>query len=63
MHTFREANWVADSLSKYSHTIPAPKIFFSNHNLPKEARAYYQLEEQEVPSFTRKKTKKIKEPP
>ncbi|XP_015159877.1 uncharacterized protein [Solanum tuberosum] len=62
-HTFREANYVADSLSKQSHKITSPQIYCSNQQLPKEARAYYQLDMIEIANFRRKKIKKIKEPP
>ncbi|XP_049378041.1 uncharacterized protein LOC125842768 [Solanum stenotomum] len=62
-HTFREANFVADSLSKYSHKITSPQIYLGIHQLPKETRAYYQLDILEMANFRRRKIKKIKEPP
>ena len=58
-HAYREANWVADALSKYSHQTTTPQVFFRHQQLPKEAKAYYQLDLMEMPSFRRKK---IKEP-
>ncbi|XP_015160335.1 uncharacterized protein [Solanum tuberosum] len=62
-HNFREANFVANSLSKQSHKLTSPQIYCSNQQLPKEARAYYQLEMIEMASFRRRKIKRIKEPP
>ncbi|KAK4733757.1 hypothetical protein R3W88_008018 [Solanum pinnatisectum] len=62
-HTYREANCVADALSKHSHRISTPQVYFNSQQIPKEAWAYYQLFKQEVISFRRKKIKKIKEPP
>uniref|UniRef100_M1DRY4 RNase H family protein n=1 Tax=Solanum tuberosum TaxID=4113 RepID=M1DRY4_SOLTU len=62
-HTFREANFVADSLSKHSHKITSPQLYFNRNQLPKEARVYYQLEKLEMASFRRRRIKKIKEPP
>ncbi|XP_069154435.1 uncharacterized protein [Solanum lycopersicum] len=62
-HIFREANWVADSLSKHSHDTTAPQVYFSSTQLPKEAQAYYQMDLLNMPSFRRKKTKKIFDPP
>ncbi|KAH0655392.1 hypothetical protein KY285_030274 [Solanum tuberosum] len=62
-HTFREANFVADSLSKHSHKITSPQLYFNRNQLPKEARAYYQLDKLEMASSRRRKIKKILEPP
>ncbi|KAK6780049.1 hypothetical protein RDI58_022233 [Solanum bulbocastanum] len=62
-HTFGEANFVADTLAKHSHTIPNPQIYFKWQQLPKQARAYYQLDMTEMPSFRRRKLKRINEPP
>jgi len=62
-HIFREANFVADSLAKYSHKITTPQIYYSIQQLPKQARAYYQLDMIGMASFRRRKTKKIHEPP
>uniref|UniRef100_M1DB97 RNase H family protein n=1 Tax=Solanum tuberosum TaxID=4113 RepID=M1DB97_SOLTU len=62
-HTLREANNVADSLSKQSHKITCPQIYCNNQQLPREARAYYQLDMLGMASFRRRKIKRIKEPP
>ncbi|XP_015084239.1 uncharacterized protein LOC107027648 [Solanum pennellii] len=62
-HIFREANWVADALSKHSHNSTAPQVYFNSNQLPKEAQAYYQMDLMNMPSFRRKKTKMIFEPP
>nr|XP_019067280.1 uncharacterized protein LOC109119268 [Solanum lycopersicum] len=62
-HIFREVNWVADALSKHSHNTTAPQVYFNSNQLPKEAKAYYQMDLMNMPSFRRKKTKKIFDPP
>ncbi|XP_015087101.1 uncharacterized protein LOC107030273 [Solanum pennellii] len=62
-HVYREANGVADALSKHSHQTGSPQIYFSQHQLPMATREYYQMDLMEMPNFRRKKTKKIKEPP
>ncbi|WMV45638.1 hypothetical protein MTR67_039023 [Solanum verrucosum] len=62
-HILREANFVADSLSKHSHKIRSPQIYCNTQHLPKETRAYYQLDMLGMTSFRRRKTKRIKEPP
>uniref|UniRef100_M1DMV9 RNase H family protein n=1 Tax=Solanum tuberosum TaxID=4113 RepID=M1DMV9_SOLTU len=61
-YTFREANFVADSLSKHSHNITTPQLYFSEQQLPKETRAYHQMDIMEMANFRRRKIKKIKEP-
>ncbi|KAK6782003.1 hypothetical protein RDI58_019799 [Solanum bulbocastanum] len=62
-HIYREANCAADSLSKHSHKITSPQVYFNSQQLPKETKAYHQLDMQEVTNFRRRKTKRIKEPP
>ncbi|KAK4706306.1 hypothetical protein R3W88_034140 [Solanum pinnatisectum] len=62
-HTYREANSVADSLAKQSHKIMSPSIYSNSQQLPKEARAHYQLDMMEMENFRRRKIKRIKEPP
>ncbi|KAK6780036.1 hypothetical protein RDI58_022220 [Solanum bulbocastanum] len=62
-HTYREANSVADSLAKHSHKITSPNIYTNSQQLPKEARAHYQLDVLEMANFRRRKIKRIKEPP
>ena len=63
LHVFREANCVADALSKFSHKINYPQIYFNSQQMPKEAKSYYHLDLLQMPNFIRKKTKRIKEPP
>ena len=43
-HIYREASWVADTLSKHRHKIACPEIYYSIQELPKEANAYFQLD-------------------
>ncbi|KAK4707011.1 hypothetical protein R3W88_033425 [Solanum pinnatisectum] len=62
-HTYREANTVADLLSKESHKMTSPSMYNSSQQLPKEAKGYYQLDIMEMASFRRRKIKRIKEPP
>ncbi|KAK4729613.1 hypothetical protein R3W88_022601 [Solanum pinnatisectum] len=62
-HIYREANTVADLLSKESHKMTSSSIYNSSQQLPKEARGYYQLDIMEMASFRRRKIKRIKEPP
>ena len=38
IHVFREENCVADALSKHSHNIANPLVYFHIHQLPKEAK-------------------------
>ena len=63
VHVFREANCVADALSKFSHKTNTPQIYFNSQQMPKEAKSYYHLDLLQMPNFKRKKTKIIKEPP
>lgn len=62
-HTLREAICVADLLSKYSHILTSPQLYFNINQTPKEVKAYYQLDKQGMASFKRRKMKRIKEPP
>ncbi|KAH0712319.1 hypothetical protein KY285_007878 [Solanum tuberosum] len=62
-HTLREANFTADSLSKHSHKITSPQLYFNSQQLPKETRAYHQLDIMEMANFRRRKIKRIKKPP
>ena len=39
-HIFIEANWVADTLSKHSHKLTRPQIYYKSQEIPKEAKAY-----------------------
>lgn len=63
IHIFREANYVVDSLSKFSHSIPAPKVFFEVQQFLRNAKTYYTLDKINMTAFKRKRLKRIKEPP
>lgn len=41
---YREANFVANTLSKHGHNVTSPSLYFSTHQLPREARAYFELD-------------------
>lgn len=62
-HTYREENFVADTIGKFSHSLVAPQVYFDPSNIPKEARDYYTLDKMDMKNFRRKKLKKNKEPP
>lgn len=62
-HTYRETNFAADCLAKYNHAITAPKLFFTESQLPRQAKAYYDLDKIGMASFRRRKSKRIKESP
>lgn len=59
-HTCREANFVADYLSKHSHTISSLRLFFTDLELPREAKAYFELHKSGMESFRRRKLKRMK---
>lgn len=40
----REANFVADSMAKFSHSLTVRQVFFDDHFIPREAKAYYYLD-------------------
>jgi len=63
IHTLREANFVADSLSKHSHQLSSPHVYYNVQQLPKLAAAYLQQDLAGMASFRRRKLKRIKEPP
>ncbi|XP_049399717.1 uncharacterized protein LOC125863742 [Solanum stenotomum] len=63
IHTLREANFVADSLSKHSHQLTTPQLYFSIQQLPRLATTYLQQDITSMASFRRRKLKRIKEPP
>ncbi|KAH0646562.1 hypothetical protein KY284_034446 [Solanum tuberosum] len=63
IHTLREANFVADSLSKHSHQLTSPHVYFSSQQLPKLTATYLQQDHAGMASFRRRKLKRIKEPP
>jgi len=56
-------NFSADSLSKHSHKITSPQLYLNSQQLPKETRAYHQLDIMEMANFRRRKIKRIKKPP
>lgn len=60
---FREANFVADTLAKFSHNLSIPQLFFDIQDMPKDAKAYYYLDKVEMIAFRRRKLKSIKELP
>ncbi|XP_055807012.1 uncharacterized protein LOC129875801 [Solanum dulcamara] len=62
-HTYREANFTADALSKHSHKCTTPQIYLTKQELPKEARAYFELDKLEMANFKRRRLKRIKKPP
>lgn len=62
-HIYKEANFVADSLAKFSHSLTAPQTYLEFQYIPKEAEAYFHLDKMNMVSFKRKKLKKIREPP
>ncbi|XP_055800361.1 uncharacterized protein LOC129869765 [Solanum dulcamara] len=62
-HTYREANFTADALSKHSHKCTTPHIYLTKQELPKEARAYFELDKLEMANFRRRRLKRIKKPP
>ncbi|KAH0661517.1 hypothetical protein KY284_026448 [Solanum tuberosum] len=59
-HILREANFVADSLSKHNHKITNPQIYCNTQHLPKETRTYYQLDMLGMACFRKRKTKRMK---
>ncbi|WMV45629.1 hypothetical protein MTR67_039014 [Solanum verrucosum] len=63
IHTLREANFVADTLSKHSHQLTSQMIYFNTQQLPKTAATYLQQDMAGMASFRRRKLKRIKEPP
>ncbi|XP_015158405.1 uncharacterized protein [Solanum tuberosum] len=63
IHTLREANFVANLLSKHIHQITSPQVYFNSQQLPKLAAAYLQHDLADMASFRRGKLKRIKEPP
>ncbi|XP_055802719.1 uncharacterized protein LOC129871761 [Solanum dulcamara] len=62
-HTYREANFTADVLSKHSHKCTTPQIYLNKQELPKEARPYFELDKLEMANFRRRRLKRIKKPP
>lgn len=62
-HVYREANFPADTLSKYSHMIDSTHQFYNYQQLPHETKGYYKLDKLGMPCYRRKKLKRIKKPP
>ncbi|PHU06760.1 hypothetical protein BC332_23249 [Capsicum chinense] len=61
-HVFREANFVADALSKVSHQSDKPQHYFHSCRLPSTVDGYFYLDKLGMPSFRRKKMTKLHEP-
>ncbi|OIT03600.1 hypothetical protein A4A49_51258, partial [Nicotiana attenuata] len=62
-HVYREANCLADTLSKHIHNLTALTNFHSFHSLPSQIRGQIQQDFLETPAFRHKKTNKIIIPP
>ncbi|KAG5568559.1 hypothetical protein H5410_064420, partial [Solanum commersonii] len=58
-----KANFVADILSKNSHKLTSPLIYFNTQQLPNLATTYLQQDMIGMASFRKTKLKRIKEPP
>ncbi|WMV50120.1 hypothetical protein MTR67_043505 [Solanum verrucosum] len=62
-HTYREANNMADHLSKFSHTLDIIHQFYIKEQLPTLSKGSFILEKLDMPTFRRKRLKRIKRPP
>ncbi|WMV45626.1 hypothetical protein MTR67_039011 [Solanum verrucosum] len=62
-HTYREANNTADHLSKFSHTSDIIQHIYIKEQLPTLAKGSFILEKLDMPTFRRKRLKRIKRPP
>lgn len=62
-HVYREANYVANILSKHSHILDNIHQFLDHHHLPEEARGYFRMDKLGMPHFRRRKLNRIKKPP
>ncbi|XP_055814183.1 uncharacterized protein LOC129883575 [Solanum dulcamara] len=62
-HVYREANFSADTLSKYSHEVVNTQQFYSYQQVPHATRGYVKLDKLEMTGFRRRKLKRIKQPP
>ncbi|PHT27304.1 hypothetical protein CQW23_33091 [Capsicum baccatum] len=62
-HVYREANYTADALSKYSHHYDITQQYYTHQQLPRAAKGYFILDKLGTMSFRRRKLKRIKKPP
>ncbi|KAH0692184.1 hypothetical protein KY285_019281 [Solanum tuberosum] len=60
IHTYREANFTADFLSKQSHRHDNIQHYYVPNQLPAAAKGSYLLEKMGMQNFRRKKLKRIK---
>ncbi|KAM3375976.1 hypothetical protein P3S68_014690 [Capsicum galapagoense] len=58
-HVYREANFVADVLSKVTHQSDHPQHYFHSYQLPSAPTGYFQLDKLGMPSFKRRKVNKL----
>lgn len=56
-HVYREANYIADALSKKSHQLDIPKHYYVQQQLPKEARGYFNMDKLNLANFRRRQLK------
>ncbi|KAG5572053.1 hypothetical protein H5410_061819 [Solanum commersonii] len=62
-HIYKEANNTADHLSKFSHTSVIIQQFYIKDQLPTLAKGSFIPEKLDMPTFKRKRLKRIKRPP
>ncbi|KAH0764805.1 hypothetical protein KY285_000676 [Solanum tuberosum] len=58
-HIYREANFTADALSKWSHTTDIPQQYYTYQQLPREIRGYFNRDKLGMATFRRRKLKRI----
>ncbi|XP_049386038.1 uncharacterized protein LOC125850211 [Solanum stenotomum] len=63
LHTYREANTIADFLAKLSHKKDIPQYFYTLSQLPVPIKGSYFLEKMGMINFRRRKLKRVKKPP
>ncbi|KAH0650211.1 hypothetical protein KY284_030123 [Solanum tuberosum] len=63
LHTYREANTMADFLAKLSHKKDILQLFYTLNQLPIPVKGSYLLEKIGMINFRRRKLKRIKKPP
>lgn len=51
IHIFREANYVADSLAKFSHSLRAPRIFFEVQQILNDTKNHYSFDKINITAF------------
>lgn len=62
-HVYKESNYTADALSKWSHNCDIPQHYYVLHQLPKQAWGYFNMDKCNMVSFKRQKMKRIKKSP